>query len=69
MAEMKSILSENQTKILRLLAGDYSISSRFYLTGGTALAEFYLKHRYSEDLDFFCEQEFDPQNIRTYAFE
>jgi predicted nucleotidyltransferase component of viral defense system len=25
----------------------------FYLTGGTALGRYYLKHRYSEDLDFF----------------
>ena len=25
----------------------------FYLTGGTALAYFYLKHRQSHDLDFF----------------
>jgi predicted nucleotidyltransferase component of viral defense system len=25
----------------------------FYLTGGTALGRFYLNHRYSEDLDFF----------------
>lgn len=25
----------------------------FFLTGGTALAEFYLKHRYSDDLDLF----------------
>ena len=25
----------------------------FYLTGGTALGRFYLKHRYSDDLDFF----------------
>jgi len=25
----------------------------FYLTGGTALGRFYLRHRYSEDLDFF----------------
>ncbi|MDO8519817.1 MAG: nucleotidyl transferase AbiEii/AbiGii toxin family protein, partial [Deltaproteobacteria bacterium] len=25
----------------------------FYLTGGTALAGFYLKHRFSDDLDFF----------------
>ncbi|MFH1233514.1 MAG: nucleotidyl transferase AbiEii/AbiGii toxin family protein [Patescibacteria group bacterium] len=27
--------------------------SNFYLTGGTALAEFYLHHRLSEDLIFF----------------
>jgi predicted nucleotidyltransferase component of viral defense system len=25
----------------------------FYLTGGTALGRYYLRHRYSEDLDFF----------------
>ncbi len=28
----------------------------FYLTGGTALGRFYLNHRYSEDLDFFVNQ-------------
>ena len=30
------------------------------LTGGTALSEFYLKHRYSEDLDLFTRQ---PRDI------
>lgn len=30
---------------------------RFYLTGGTALAEFYLGHRISFDLDFFTAEE------------
>ncbi|HAW49620.1 TPA: hypothetical protein DCX16_01515 [bacterium] len=29
----------------------------FFLTGGTALSAFYLKHRLSEDLDFFTEIE------------
>jgi len=28
----------------------------YYLTGGTALAEFYLQHRYSEDLDLFTRK-------------
>ncbi len=32
----------------------------FYLTGGTALSAFYLKHRYPEDLDFFTES---PQGV------
>ena len=33
-------------------------ASFFYLTGGTALAEFYLGHRRSYDLDFFtCEKD------------
>jgi hypothetical protein len=29
----------------------------FYLTGGTALAAFYLFHRYSDDLDFFTNDQ------------
>lgn len=28
-----------------------------YLTGGTALSRFYLQHRFSEDLDFFANNE------------
>lgn len=58
-----SILSENQRRILDLLSKEADIAGRFYLTGGTALAEFYLGHRLSEDLDFFSEQEFDPQAV------
>ena len=41
------------------------IVENFYLTGGTALSEFYLEHRLSEDLDFFSEQEFDPLFISS----
>jgi len=29
----------------------------FYLTGGTALGRFYLNHRYSDDLDFFVNND------------
>lgn len=29
----------------------------YYLTGGTALAEFYLQHRHSDDLDLFTREE------------
>lgn len=39
------------------------ITKQFYLTGGTALAGFYLYHRYSEDLDFFSETELDILQI------
>lgn len=62
---MSSILSKNQTKILSLLSEDKLISDSFYLSGGTALAEFYLQHRLSEDLDFFSEKEFDPLFISS----
>jgi predicted nucleotidyltransferase component of viral defense system len=34
----------------------------FYLTGGTALARFYLNHRYSDDLDFFTNANSDFSN-------
>lgn len=58
-----SILSHNQKYFLKLLSEEKVVCDHFYLTGGTALAEFYLHHRLSEDLDFFSEQEFEPQNI------
>jgi len=62
----KSILSKNQKKILEVISKDKLICANFYLTGGTALAEFYLKHRLSEDLDFFSENEFDPQDVSVF---
>ncbi len=36
----------------------------FYLTGGTALSRFYFNHRYSDDLDFFVNE--DP-NFKVYV--
>ena len=60
-----SILSGNQRAVLSLLSKEKVISHNFYFSGGTALAEFYLQHRLSEDLDFFSEKEFDPESIST----
>lgn len=54
------ILSPFQQRFLAQLARG-SIQSDFFLTGGTALAAFYLKHRYSDDLDFFTE---DPHAVQ-----
>jgi predicted nucleotidyltransferase component of viral defense system len=62
----KTILTENQTNLLFAISGDKEICRCFYLTGGTALAEFYLHHRLSEDLDFFSEDEFDVQAINVF---
>jgi len=58
----KTILTPKQFDFLELAAKDKQITKRFYLTGGTALSEFYLKHRYSVDLDFFSEEEV-PSNL------
>ncbi|MFH1967966.1 MAG: nucleotidyl transferase AbiEii/AbiGii toxin family protein [bacterium] len=65
----KNILSENQKNILDIISREKVICDIFYLTGGTALAEFYLKHRLSEDLDFFSEKEFEPQSISVFFEE
>lgn len=52
------ILSPLQNNILSLL-DKFSDNDKnaFYFTGGTALAFFYLKHRKSNDLDFFADTE------------
>ena len=39
-----------QDKIIQVIQ---SCDTQFYLTGGTVLSRKYLKHRYSDDLDFF----------------
>lgn len=62
----KTILSKNQRKILEAIGSDKLFCENFYLTGGTALAEFYLRHRLSEDLDFFSEKEFDQQAVFVF---
>jgi len=40
----QSILTLAQKKVLELLGNHTILAPRFYLSGGTALAEFYLKH-------------------------
>ncbi len=63
---VKKILTELQEKILQIIGAHQKVASSFYLSGGTALAGFYLFHRYSEDLDFFSENEFAAQGITVF---
>ncbi len=49
----QTILTPQQSQFLELVASEKQLTKSFYLTGGTALAEFYYQHRRSEDLDFF----------------
>lgn len=49
-----------------LASREEGLTDWFYFTGGTALSQFYLYHRYSEDLDFFSETEFN--HLITDAF-
>ena len=62
----KSILSIRQRALLSILSANPSVQQHFYLSGGTALAEYYLQHRYSEDLDFFTEEEVSPLSIQVF---
>lgn len=54
------ILTPFQQELLKAIGGS-DLARNFYLTGGTALAVFYLHHRYSEDLEFFSP---DPNAVR-----
>lgn len=63
----KTILTTEQLNFLELVQKDPQITKRFYLTGGTVLAEFYLKHRLSEDIDLFTEEQEVDQKL-TDAF-
>jgi len=55
MLQGKGLLTAIQKKFLAVFAG-LPDQDHFYLTGGTCLAEFYLGHRLSYDLDLFTSE-------------
>ncbi len=59
-------LTAGQTAILDRL-GESELADVFYLTGGTALAAFYLHHRDSLDLDLFSRRPFDPKKAIRFV--
>lgn len=63
----QTILTSKQLDFLECVSDEKQITKRFYLTGGTALAEFYLRHRLSEDIDLFCEDaEVDARVVEAF---
>jgi hypothetical protein len=48
-----SVLTDIQRRFLETFFTSGPISTHFYLSGGTALAGFYLHHRLSDDIDLF----------------
>jgi len=58
-----TFLTSQQQGFLDFFRKQPSLIDLFYFTGGTCLSEYYLHHRFSEDLDFFSEKEIDPQSI------
>ena len=57
----QTILTKVQLLALDEIRKSEFIAGTFYLTGGTALSEFYLRHRFSDDLDFFTDLGDFPQ--------
>lgn len=53
----QEILTPLQRTVLDAVFADPALARAIYLTGGTALAAFYLFHRYSDDLDFFTHDQ------------
>lgn len=49
-----------QDLVLKLIM---NVDDTFYLTGGTALGRYYLKHRYSDDLDLFVNRNNDFKKL------
>ena len=62
---IQTVLSPNQKKFIVFFVSNPYLKKTFYLTGGTCLSEFYLRHRYSEDLDFFSEKEINITSITS----
>lgn len=62
----QTILTPAQKAVIDLVAKEQHLT-HFYLTGGTALAAYYLQHRISDDLDFFNLEKPDQLFLHTFA--
>lgn len=60
-----TILDDQQKVFLESFQSS-PLKDKFYLTGGTALAAFYLEHRLSEDLDFFSEEQVEIEAVLDF---
>lgn len=60
-------LTQEQKDFLDFIAAKHLHT--FYLTGGTALSNFYLQHRFSEDLDFFSSNNFEITDVTNLIGE
>lgn len=61
---MDSVLTDIQRRFLDAFFASGPVSSHFYLSGGTALAGFYLDHRFSEDIDLFTRDASKINEVR-----
>lgn len=66
--EKITVLTQLQKKLLELFA-ESKLAKQYYLTGGTALAAFHLKHRLSEDLDFFAKTAAPLETVEKFCHD
>ncbi len=62
----QGILTSEQKVVLNAVAQEQALGG-FYLSGGTALAAYYLHHRVSNDLDFFTPDQPDVPFLRAFG--
>lgn len=62
----EKILTVEQEQFLEIISNEKTLRDRFYFTGGTPLAAFYLHHRLSEDIDLFSEEEVNIAAIQVF---
>lgn len=62
----KSFLTSYQRTLFDQIVKNNYIRSKFYFTGGTVLSEYYLRHRYSDDFDFFSETPYEGEVISNH---
>lgn len=63
----QTILTPHQSQFLELVGKEPDLTNNFYFTGGTALTEYYLQHRLSDDIDLFSEtKEVNPLVIEAF---
>lgn len=60
------ILTDRQQTVLRLFADEKDLVEGYVLSGGTALAAYYLHHRQSDDLDFFTAETVDLTRMERF---
>ena len=64
--KVSKIITPAQKNILDIFSQNKYLTKNFVLSGGTALAGFYLPYRFSEDLDFFSLNEVNVLDIATF---
>ncbi|MDR3243761.1 MAG: nucleotidyl transferase AbiEii/AbiGii toxin family protein [Elusimicrobiota bacterium] len=62
----KNLLTIQQQNFLNFFNSCPQLYEQFYFSGGTALSQYYLQHRFSEDLDFFSEKEILSADLNLF---